>query len=177
MFVFKTKDFILIALVYVDDIIVTVSSTFLLSRIISFLGTNFSLKDRGTLHYFLAIEANITKDSLLPTHTMFIKDLLQRVPMTESKHISYSKSCQISFSSWWFSLLRPSSLQKYNRSSPIHPSHMTRNSILRQQSMPIHASTNWSSLARLWRESWDIFPGTMYHGVCLSSDSNFNMIA
>ena len=43
-------------LLYVDDIILTASSTELLRQLTARLGTEFAMKDLGPLHYFLGIE-------------------------------------------------------------------------------------------------------------------------
>lgn len=51
-------------LLYVDDIVLTGSSTQLLSDIISILGSEFAMTDLGDLHYFLGISATRSVDGL-----------------------------------------------------------------------------------------------------------------
>jgi hypothetical protein len=46
---------------YVDDIVLTASSTRLLDRITAFLRSKFAMTDMGSLHYFLGIA--VTHDS------------------------------------------------------------------------------------------------------------------
>lgn len=51
-------------LVYVDDILITGSSKDLINLIISKLGSEFLVKDMGSLHYFLRVEANKTHSGI-----------------------------------------------------------------------------------------------------------------
>ena len=53
LFVYKQGSDVAYLLLYVDDIILTASSTGLLDRIISALQHEFSMKNLGDLHYFL----------------------------------------------------------------------------------------------------------------------------
>ena len=88
MFIFHSTASILIVLIYVDDIIVTRSSSQLISSLVTFLHSNFALKDLGDLHFFLGLEATRTNDNLYLTQSKYIKDLLQRVQMSDAKHIA-----------------------------------------------------------------------------------------
>lgn len=56
LFILKSDSFFIIVLVYVDDIIVTGPSPTHLSNFITRLATKFSLKDLGSLSYFLGVE-------------------------------------------------------------------------------------------------------------------------
>ena len=60
MFVFHSSIGIMILLIYVDDIIITGSSSSLLHSFICVLSQQFAMKDLGKLHYFLGIEAKRT---------------------------------------------------------------------------------------------------------------------
>ena len=64
MFVFRSSIGIMILLVYVDDIILTGSSSSLLHSFIRVLSQQFAMKDLGELHYFLGIEAKRTSTGL-----------------------------------------------------------------------------------------------------------------
>lgn len=50
------KEFVYL-LVYVDDILVTGTSTTLIQKVIDVMAARFSIKDMGNLSYFLGIEA------------------------------------------------------------------------------------------------------------------------
>ena len=75
-------------LVYVDDIIVTGSSLSLVQSCISNLGTRFSLKDLGNLHYFLGVQALPTSHGLFLSQQKYISDLLIKTHMHDAKSVS-----------------------------------------------------------------------------------------
>nr|KYP42471.1 hypothetical protein KK1_036106 [Cajanus cajan] len=76
-------------LVYVDDIILTGTSSVLLQKLVDELHANFSLKDIGSLDYFLGIEVKATpQGGLLLSQDKYITDLLTRVKMEDCKGIS-----------------------------------------------------------------------------------------
>ena len=56
MFVYKVADGMAILLLYVDDIILTTSSPYLLNRLLKQLKEEFSMNDLGQLNYFLGIQ-------------------------------------------------------------------------------------------------------------------------
>ncbi|XP_030494683.2 uncharacterized mitochondrial protein AtMg00810-like [Cannabis sativa] len=70
-------------LVYVDDILINVSNT----RLISNLNKVFSLKDLGPIHYFLGVEIYCDTTGMYLTQTKNITDLLPRL------HMEGAKSC------------------------------------------------------------------------------------
>lgn len=74
-------------LVYVDDIVVTGSSSVLVDRIISLLATRFSIKDLGSLSYFLGIEATRTSKGLHLMQRKYIHDLLEKTKMEDAKPV------------------------------------------------------------------------------------------
>jgi hypothetical protein len=51
-------------LVYVDDLVITWSNSSLLTHVIHNLGIQFSLKDMGTIHYFLGLDVVPTTTGL-----------------------------------------------------------------------------------------------------------------
>ena len=70
------------ALVYVDDILVTGSSSHLVHKLINQLHHKFALKKLGKPEYFLGLEVHYqTNGSLILTQTKYIRDLLSRVNM------------------------------------------------------------------------------------------------
>lgn len=76
-------------LVYVDDMIVTGSSSSVIQHIINQLHSSFAIKQLGTLDYFLGIRVKKLQDgSLLLTQTKYLRDLLERAKMSEAKAIS-----------------------------------------------------------------------------------------
>ena len=73
---------------YVDDIIVKGASTSFIQELIVKLHSEFTLKDIGTLHYFLGLEVyHLTDGSLLLSQHKYIKHLLVRSKMDKAKAI------------------------------------------------------------------------------------------
>jgi hypothetical protein len=75
-------------LIYVDDIIVASSSPKVVDAILADLKANFTLKDLGSLHYFLGIEVRPVSDGLLLTQQKYASDLLHRVGMMMCKEVT-----------------------------------------------------------------------------------------
>ncbi|GJR50213.1 ribonuclease H-like domain-containing protein [Tanacetum coccineum] len=68
-------------LLYVDDIILTASSTSLLQRIISSLHAEFAMTDLGPLNYFLGISATRTTSGIFLSQTKYATEILERAQM------------------------------------------------------------------------------------------------
>jgi hypothetical protein len=58
LFIYRRGDDTVYFLLYVDDIVLTVSSADLLQRMIDALQRVFTMKDLGPLHHFLGITAD-----------------------------------------------------------------------------------------------------------------------
>ncbi|GKD21697.1 ribonuclease H-like domain-containing protein [Tanacetum coccineum] len=69
LFVYHMGSDVAYLLLYVDDIILTASSTALLQRIITLLHSEFAMNDLGSLNYFLGVSAQRSK-SRLPLWTL-----------------------------------------------------------------------------------------------------------
>ena len=69
-------------LLYVDDIILTASSSVALTKIITQLSTEFSMKDLGPLHHFLGISVHRTPTTLHLSQRQYILEVLSRAGMT-----------------------------------------------------------------------------------------------
>jgi len=72
-------------LLYVDDIVLTASSSGLLQRTISALQHEFSMKDLGTLHYFLGMHVQHTPSGLFLSQRQYMLEILDRAGMTDCK--------------------------------------------------------------------------------------------
>jgi hypothetical protein len=72
-------------LLYVDDIILTASSTELLHRTISALQWEFTMKDLGPLHHFLDITVEHHPDRLFLHQCTYTLDILKRTVMADYK--------------------------------------------------------------------------------------------
>ncbi|KAF5447193.1 hypothetical protein F2P56_032762, partial [Juglans regia] len=75
-------------LVYVDDIVVTASTTSLITDFILALRQSFPVKDLGVLHYFLGIQVSRNSSGLFLSQHRYIANLLSRTNMHQSKTVS-----------------------------------------------------------------------------------------
>lgn len=89
LFVYNHNGITLYALVYVDDILITGSSSKLVADLISKLNSNFALKHLGKPDYFLEIEVKyLDNGSIILTQTKYICDLLHKATMADCNSIS-----------------------------------------------------------------------------------------
>lgn len=88
LFTYRNQSVILYLLVYVDDIILIGSHIEAITHLITTLSTNFSLKDLGSLNYFLGIECSQSNTSLVLSQRKYILDLLQKTNMSNCKPIT-----------------------------------------------------------------------------------------
>ena len=84
-FVYNSATDILVLLVYVDDVLVTGSNSSLTSQLLTYLHNRFSLRDLGTVSYFLGIRVTQHSDTLHLTQQKYIQDLLQKTQMVDTK--------------------------------------------------------------------------------------------
>jgi len=78
----------LILLVYVDDVIVTGSSTTLVQDFIDRMSQEFNTKDVGSLHYFLGLEVHRSSTTLLVSQKKYASELLHRAGLEDCKPTS-----------------------------------------------------------------------------------------
>nr|GEX05948.1 ribonuclease H-like domain-containing protein [Tanacetum cinerariifolium] len=82
------KDFMLILLVYVDDIIVTGNNVDEINKLKQFLGSKFLIKDLGKLKYFLGIEVLDIDNEICLTQRKYCTELLNEFGMLACKPCS-----------------------------------------------------------------------------------------
>lgn len=75
-------------LFYMDDIILTASSTFLMRNIIDSLTVEFSMKDLGNLHHFLGMGVTRSADGMFLSQIHYMLEILDRGAMTDCKPCS-----------------------------------------------------------------------------------------
>ncbi|GJY72458.1 ribonuclease H-like domain-containing protein [Tanacetum coccineum] len=81
LFVFHRGPDVAYLLLYVDDIILTASSTTFLQRIISLLHGEFAMTDLGSLNYFLGVSAQRTASGMFLSQSKFVVEILERANM------------------------------------------------------------------------------------------------
>lgn len=85
LFVRFTNSSTLFVLIYVDDIIITGSSSTAITSLITTLSSHFALKDLGPLHHFLGIEVStLPSGHLHLSQRRYIQNLLHRTNMLDS---------------------------------------------------------------------------------------------
>jgi hypothetical protein len=75
-------------LVYVDDLVITGNNSTLVANINKQLGDMFSLKDMGSLHFFLGIEVIPTQAGLFLSQHKYVRELLNTTSMSGAKDVS-----------------------------------------------------------------------------------------
>ncbi|XP_028949353.1 uncharacterized mitochondrial protein AtMg00810-like [Malus domestica] len=78
LFVYHIHHGTVVLLLYVDDIILTGSSSQLIDAVIIALTKEFDMKDLGHLHYFLGLQITYQPDGLFVSQTKYIKDMLEK---------------------------------------------------------------------------------------------------
>lgn len=87
LFIYNNYSVLCYLLVYVDDLIITDNELKFLNHIIAQLGTGFSLKDMGSLYFFLGIEVIPIKFGLFFSQHKYIRDLLSLTNITGTKQV------------------------------------------------------------------------------------------
>ncbi|XP_050890359.1 uncharacterized mitochondrial protein AtMg00810 [Lathyrus oleraceus] len=88
LFTYNHQGITLYVLVYVDDILITGSSSLLVHKLITQLNQQFALKQLGKPEYFLGLEvAYQANGSIILTQTKYIRDLLSRFHMEEANGV------------------------------------------------------------------------------------------
>jgi hypothetical protein len=85
LFIFCRGSDTVYLLLYIDDIILTASSTELMCRTISALQREFIMKDLGPLHHFLSITVERCPDGLFLHQRTYTLDILKREVMVDCK--------------------------------------------------------------------------------------------
>ncbi|XP_071729274.1 uncharacterized mitochondrial protein AtMg00810-like [Rutidosis leptorrhynchoides] len=82
LFIYRQGSNIAYLLLYVDDIILTASSTGLLQQIISSLHKEFAMTDMGSLHYFLGVQAIRSSTGLFLSQRQYATEIIERADMS-----------------------------------------------------------------------------------------------
>ncbi|XP_071708628.1 uncharacterized protein [Rutidosis leptorrhynchoides] len=81
LFIYRQGSDTTYLLLYVDDIVLTASSTGLLQRIISSLHNEFAMTDLGPLNYFLGIHATRTTSGMFLSQRQYATEIIERAGM------------------------------------------------------------------------------------------------
>lgn len=83
LFIIRRHDYCMFILIYVDDIILTGSSTAAIESLLVQLQLEFAVKNLGSLHYFLGIEVIPVSGGIILSQQRYIISLLQRANMVK----------------------------------------------------------------------------------------------
>lgn len=177
IFIYLHGVHILYVLVYVDDIIITGSSSSLVTACIHVLASRFSLKEPTDLHYFLGIEVTHTSKGLHLMQKKYIVDLLTKMHMLDAKPVSTPQA-----TSPKLSLLSGTALDNPKEYRMVIGSLQylayTRPDIaysVNRLSQFMHRPTDvhWQASKRIMR----YLAGTLSHGVFISTSSPLHLHA
>nr|GEV00723.1 copia protein [Tanacetum cinerariifolium] len=101
LFIYRRGRDVAYLLLYVDDIILTTSTTSLRKSLMACLSYEFAMKDLGPLSYFLGVAVSRTRHSMFLSQTKYAKEIIERTGMSSCKpaHTSVDTSRKLSTSS------------------------------------------------------------------------------
>jgi histone deacetylase 1/2 len=79
---------ILLLLIYVDDILLTGSSSSQIIKLIAHLSAVFHMKDLGDIHYFLGLQIARDESTITITQTRYLLSLLQKFGLDGARPVS-----------------------------------------------------------------------------------------
>eukprot|EP00253_Pinus_taeda_P029125 PITA_29125 len=85
VYMFRTHDSLLILVLYVDDLLITGSSTSAIATVKRALHDRFLMMDMGPLHLFLGLEISQDATGIKLSQAKYARDLLERFRMTDCK--------------------------------------------------------------------------------------------
>lgn len=83
----------MVLLVYVDDIVVTGTSSSVIDKAIQSINKEFNIKELGSLNYFLVMKVTATENYLLLHQKKYIHDLFKKVGLTDVSSFPTPMTC------------------------------------------------------------------------------------
>ncbi|CAM8984564.1 unnamed protein product [Rhodiola kirilowii] len=87
LFTLTTNEHFLILLVYVDDVVLTGTSSALIEKVKLFIHDKFQIKDLGNLKYFLGLEVARSSAGIFLNQRKYVMDMLEEYHFTECKPV------------------------------------------------------------------------------------------
>lgn len=97
LFIYDLNGIYIYLIVYVDDIVVTSSSLSSINNIISQLSKEFSIKDLGTLSFFLGINVSRSEQGMFLSQRQYVSNLLKDEGLENLKPVSTPIEPRINF--------------------------------------------------------------------------------
>lgn len=163
----------LCVLAYVDDLIVTGSSSALITTFTKYLQSCFAVKDLGPLSYFLGVEVASCKEGLFLSQHKYLIDLLHRhkldgvrplyTPISTKEPSTSGSADPSEYRSaigglQYLTITRPDIAFTVNRFA---------------QYMSSPSATHWATVKRLFR----YLKGTLHHGLLLRRSDDLSLKA
>jgi hypothetical protein len=126
LFIFRRGSNTVYLLLYVNDIILTASSTELLRRTIFALQREFAMKDLGPLHHFLGITVECRLDGLFLHQRTYTLDILKRAVMVDCKSCTTPIDLQVKLTGDSRPPVEDASVPEHCRSSQVPDIHTAR---------------------------------------------------
>lgn len=163
----------LLVLAYVDDLIITGSSSSLITSVTRHLQSTFAVKDLGPLSYFLGIEVAACKEGIFLSQHKYMIDLLHRHKMDGVKPVhTPAATKQASVSGSVDSTEYRSAIGGLQYLTITRPDiAFTVNRLAQHMSSP--TCDAWHSVKQLFR----YLKGTLHHGTLLRRTDNLTLTA
>ena len=88
LFIYHSATVTIYFLIYMDDLIITVSKPSAIDDLLCHLKANFAIKDLGSLNFFLGVEVLPNSSGIVLSKKRYIVDLLRKTNMLEAKPVS-----------------------------------------------------------------------------------------
>jgi Reverse transcriptase (RNA-dependent DNA polymerase)/gag-polypeptide of LTR copia-type/GAG-pre-integrase domain len=164
-------------MVYVDDILLTGSCASIIQSLLTSLHQHFSLKNLGTLNYFLGIEVTAQNGSLHLSQTRYLQSILDRTNMTAAKPIQTPMIAGLQMSKYEGTKLIDPQLYR-STVGALQYATITRPDLtfaVNKASQFMHEPTeaHWQMVKRILR----YVKGTLSHGLLFKSAPNLSLHA
>uniref|UniRef100_A0A803PR46 Reverse transcriptase Ty1/copia-type domain-containing protein n=1 Tax=Cannabis sativa TaxID=3483 RepID=A0A803PR46_CANSA len=177
LFLLKTPKFVIMVLIYVDDIIITGNSGLEVNNFITRLHKVFALKDLGALSFFLGIEVFRDETGMYLSQGKYVTELLKRVdmsnikpcstPMVGGKPLSLYEGNELEDHSQYRSVI--GALQYLTHTRPDIAFAVNKLS----QFLKCPTTTHWTAAKRVLR----YLKGTVHHGIHIKFSDKLTVTA
>jgi len=100
LFTYKSPEFTMYILIYVDKILITCSKPSEIPLLLDALNDDFAVKDLGPINFFVGIEVIKSASSCFLSQQRYILDILKRTNMTDAKPVNSPMTTSTSLSAY-----------------------------------------------------------------------------
>jgi hypothetical protein len=126
LFIFRRGTDTVYLLLYIEDVILTASSTTLLRRTISALQWEFTMKDLTPLHHFVDNTVERRPGRMFLHQRTYTLDIIKRAAMADCKPCTTLVALQAKLTSLWASCSRRFPVSEHCRGFPVPDLHTPR---------------------------------------------------